>query len=79
MKLFIWYSAKRTTDSYHDEAGVVVVAKSLEDARAIFLSKQERTYMTTEVSQVMIHEPDEVHDLFELDGNCWIFPDAGCC
>lgn len=80
MKLFIWHHAANVTDHYHNEAGVVVLAHSLEQARAIFIAERNAYYGTDpddDPPQVLTKDPDEIHDLSET--KAWIFRDAGCC
>lgn len=78
MKLYIWHHADYVTDNYHPEAGVVVLAHSVEQARAIFQERQLKDYVVNPPApEVLTKEPDEVHDLSTT--KAWIFPDAGCC
>ena len=82
---FIWMAASNTTDNYHNNAGVVIFANSLEEARKIYLSGEdgrfmgEDSYFTVKTdSEILIKDPDTIIDLKEAKG-AFIFQDAGCC
>lgn len=78
MKLFIWKRANETTDSYHSEAGVVVFADSLQDARDILGEKIQSDGIKKE-SEVFSKAPDIEIEVSEITKSFYIFPDAGCC
>jgi hypothetical protein len=89
VKCFIWFEAEETTSSYHAEAGVVIFAESLEQARqkamrliepekeAMQSGKAWRTKMNSS-SSIFTKDPDVTLDQGSFDG-VYVFPDAGCC
>lgn len=81
---FIWMKADATTDNYHDGAGVVIFANSLEEARSLYLSGEDGRYIDSEYtkvkpeSEIMSKDPSTIIDLKDAKG-VFVFPDAGCC
>lgn len=67
MKIFIFEGVDGLTNSYHDGGGLVIVAKDLDEARAI----------NPAIAKI---QPDMT---YELKGDAvsreYIFPDSGCC
>lgn len=77
MKLFIFDSVKKLTDSYHSRGGAAVIAESREAAVAMLTAP-------TECFTPVVEEDEAAAAIeFELCGNhepkVFIFPDAGCC
>lgn len=72
MKLYIWHRADEVTNCWHEEAGIVVLAETLEQA-------MERATLACfpKPRSEPLPPPDLVHDLSVPD--CWVFPDSGCC
>ena len=74
MKIFIWENVEKLTGNWHDNGGVVVMATSLEAARALIKAEAAAGCEALEKA------PDSE---FEVKGKheprLWSFPDAGCC
>ena len=75
MKLFIWRNLRQVTDRYHDDGGVVVVAETLQAARAL-IPRVVRDGDT----EMAIGAPDAEYELRGSDTpRAFVFPDSGCC
>lgn len=72
MKLFLWHSVERATDSYHDEGGIVVIESGLDAA-----GERIRRTCPSDCEALRV-EPDLVADT-NARPRCFVFPDAGCC
>lgn len=70
MNLYVWAYAENATEHWHAEAGVVVLAGSVERARDL-LRGQVR-----DACDVFKAEPKVIGMDQEWVG---VFPDAGCC
>lgn len=86
MRLFIWNRLSFVTDRYHSEAGVVVVASSLEEAVGMVAERSREVrangyFAPNEVlTEVDIPEPDAQYTLSCAQAKrLFVFPDAGCC
>lgn len=88
MKAFIWQNVRNVSTSYHSGGGVLIVAESLEAARARFKAELGPSVDSSEDQDgndndgdVYTSEPDRVLDL--VDGqeplSIMVFKDAGCC
>lgn len=76
MKLFIWPRASDVTENWHPEAGLVVVAEDLEDARDYMRGHK---YVGT-TSDAFTTDPFFTFELAEdRERMCIVFPDSGCC
>ena len=76
-KMFIFDIVCDMTSYYHNDAGVNVVADTIEDAiKMIVEYSQEHcdTPMTT-FSQM----PDAEYEVFADNDAIYVFPNAGCC
>jgi hypothetical protein len=79
LNVYIWHNLERVTDNYHRGGGVVVIAASLDDARAAFLAHYQRCYETDEGSDIETSKPDAVYPCESDETKVFVFPDAGCC
>lgn len=70
MNAYVWQYVDGLTENWHPEGGTVVIAKTLEEARA----------MLPPDCGAQKQEPDAVYTLkVKAEAKVWIFPDAGCC
>lgn len=81
MKAFIWTRVNAMTSNYHASAGVLAVAETVDEARAMAAAYQE---VPSEPIQGRLdslkQEPDLVLDIVgERAKELFVFPDAGCC
>lgn len=75
------------TDREHAEAGVVVVAPSLERARELAASASDfpedhrtgRSGYRVRPLGLLTAEPDVMRHGVDGPEGVWVFPDAGCC
>lgn len=75
MYIFIWEDVKNLTGRYHDGGGLVIVAESLDKARAAYLRDEGKTdcsALTVPPNRVITCADHESPSVF-------VFPDAGCC
>ena len=81
MRVFLWQRVDDMTDSYHNEAGVLVVAVDEERARALVRQAREEQQRgpgaggdsfldAVDASWCLAGAPEE---------RLILFPDAGCC
>ena len=75
MKLFVWNRARRATDNYHDEGGIIAIAETLGRARELLAAQCDNE---DGPCSAMTAEPDLVRDC-EGPEYIAIHPDAGCC
>lgn len=75
MKIFIWERVENLTDSYHHEGGLVIVAESLNDARALYLKE----YPNMKDCEALEIDPDFSYSVISDEAKVFLFPDAGCC
>lgn len=73
--IYVWKRAGGVTEEWHPEAGLVVVALSLEAAREA-LKASPGVKAGCEAFQ---NEPDYVWTLADGLGKVLIFPNTGCC
>ena len=74
MKMFIWERIEEATESWHPEAGLVVVAVSLDAAKFLIANNENLK------PNIEIPEPSKVYELVgEHEPSVLIFPDSGCC
>jgi hypothetical protein len=74
---FIWRMVENMTTSWHDGAGVVAVAGSIERAKELVEAAREKGHKTDGIAigppdatfEAVPGTPEQVH----------VFPDAGCC
>lgn len=76
MKLFLWEEVDHATERYHPEAGIVVIAESLERARDLLRRPDE--YVPSNCG-AYTQEPDYTTEVTDTQERVFIFPDAGCC
>lgn len=77
MNVYIWSRVANLTENFHNEGGLVVVAPSLEKARAFMLDWGVRSYCKAHTT-----DPDASYTLATGGADVpalFIFPDAGCC
>lgn len=82
MKVFIWSFVSPLTGSYHNGGGLTVIAKDLEDARALILASVRDEHVDeAETCSALTKAPDAEHELAraDVDPVVFVFPDAGCC
>lgn len=73
MKAFVWVDIDKVTDNYHPGGGLLVVAESLEAARAL-VAEQVRSDCAA-----LTDEPDRQFDAVAEAPFHVVFRDAGCC
>jgi hypothetical protein len=72
MKMFIWEREEKVTDNYHDEAGIAVIAATLERAQIMIIEYSKGAWRSS--------TPQNSYDLEgSPEEKLFIFPDAGCC
>lgn len=81
MKIFVLEAIDLTT-SYHSSGGLVVVAKDIEQAKALVATYKPTGYAPS--LNVVTDEEWAAADVYELRGSkhepkVRVFPDAGCC
>jgi hypothetical protein len=74
MQLFIWNNVDHASDRYHDDGGVIVIAETLEHARAMLDGYGDREAPC----EAMTKEPDLVRECVGPEYIA-IHPNAGCC
>jgi len=74
-KIFIWDRAENTTECYHNEAAVVIIALTVGQARALLRNNIGNNLK--ESSEVFTKSPDHIVEI--TDHKYFVFPDAGCC
>lgn len=79
MQLFIWKRTGEATWRYHDEAGVVITALNLANARHLFKQWQLEHNCYSERCGVYLLNPDETIPVAPRAHQVLVFPDAGCC
>lgn len=74
MKIFVWERASKVSDFYHDEGGLLIVAKDEARAEELINAEQDVIVTAEEWKDVIVIEAqaDEQERLIT-------FPDAGCC
>ena len=75
MYVFIWENVQNLTHRYHDEGGLVIVAKELAEARAMYLANDGQAncaVLTEPPTRIIACVAQEKPVVF-------IFQDAGCC
>lgn len=79
MYMYIWNHADYTTDNYHEEAGVVIIAETLKIARILARNSEK----IEPDSEIYTKNPDE--DIYlavqnvQTKSSVWVFPNAECC
>jgi predicted fused transcriptional regulator/phosphomethylpyrimidine kinase len=86
VKLMIWNRVEKLTANWHDEGGLVIVARDLEHARAILQESQDRENAerarygdTAGPCEAHTKNPDVVYDVGDAEPRIFVFPDVGCC
>lgn len=75
MNVYIWNRLDRVTTNWHAEGGIVVVADSLDAARALAAAE-----IKVENPDVLTSLPDHTYAIAgEAESRVVVFPDAGCC
>ena len=78
MNIYVWVCVAPVADRYHDSGGVLVAARDLQEARALW-----RDYATEEGldrPDALDEKPDfEWHGVKAKKGEIVVFPDSGCC
>ena len=80
MNVYIWKRVDLLTDSFHSEGGFVVIASSLEGARALTPKREYEEDDDPEYTTPLNTEPDAIIPTVESqEPRVFVFPDAGCC
>ena len=87
MNIYIWQSITNMTDHFHSDAGVLVVAGTVDRARELADEYGSRTdgsnlrMTNTPVGRrkELADDPDFVYPTTENLEQVVVFPDAGCC
>jgi hypothetical protein len=74
MKIFIFESIYKLTDSYHEGGGLVIVAKDEDHAKQLITSDPEIQPTEDEWKSAVVLELAN-----EEDPRFWTMPNAGCC
>ena len=81
MNIYIWKRLNSITNNYHSQAGVVILAASLE--RAVTLIKEYQLEQHKDWKNKPDFEeicsPDFTCNTLFTEEQVFIFPDAGCC
>lgn len=75
MNIYIWENVSNLTYRYHDEGGLVIIAKDLDQARTMYRAQGGEvncTALTQKPTRVIACAGEETPTVF-------VFPDAGCC
>ena len=84
MKVFVWEDLDRVSNNYHSNGGLLVVASTLEEAKAL-VEKPMPSYKGQpeqywEQSVKIDQRPDYVFDVVgQVEPMVLVFPNAGCC
>lgn len=71
MKIFIWERLENVSDNWHREGGLVIVAETLDEAKALVANNE---YIKIDKA------PDYVYEISkEATKRFIVFPDSGCC
>jgi len=74
MKIFVFKRIDKCSDRYHEEGGLVIIAKDVEHAKEL---------LKTDKSIEVTDKEWETVESFALADNVepkfWAMPDAGCC
>lgn len=76
MKAFLWEYLSNVTHSYHNGGAVLVIAESLEDAKAQV--PRVRDEYAGDPTPEPVGEPDYVWPI-EAEPAVFVFEDSGCC
>lgn len=79
MQIFIWDRVAHATWRLHHEAGVVIIALTLANARHMFKEWQNEHSCYDERSSVYLLEPTVTIPIAPRAHKVFVFPDAGCC
>lgn len=81
-QIFIWRNVEPVSDYYHSNGGLVVIAKSLEEARGLAMEKLNRVEGAA-TAVWLTEDPDIILPLLtgmiKDEDRVLVFPDAGCC
>lgn len=84
MNAYVWQDTCPVSDNYHEDGGLLVVAPSLDEARADALAQliEERGGYSTvdyESARWLSDDPTVVLDDVVGERVVIVFPNAGCC
>lgn len=79
MHLYIWKRVSDATWRMHHEAGVVIIALNLANARHLFKQWQIEHLCHEERCAVYLLPPDMAIPIAPRAHEVLVFPDAGCC
>ena len=74
MKIYVFERIDKCSDNYHEEGGLVVIAKDVEHAKKLLKSDDSITVTDKEWGEV---ESFALAD--NVEPKFWVMPDAGCC
>ena len=81
MKVFVWERLSCVSENYHQEGGLLIIAKDMSRAIEIVQEKVDTTSGYYKVDcDAKTKEPTLVYDTTDdAEERAMIFPDAGCC
>ena len=74
MKIFVFQRIDTCSDNYHEEGGLVVIAKDVEHAKELLKTDNAISVTDEEWKNV---ESFALAD--NVEPKFWVMPDAGCC
>ena len=78
MQLYIWEDISPVSSYYRDSGGVVVIASSLEEARAMW-GEHVKEYDLHDRSALDTEPDDTINIADGKEPRVWVFMNAGCC
>lgn len=74
MKLYVFEDCDKVSDHYHENGGLVVIAKDRASAKDIANKTNGVTVNDQEVAEAIEYELNG-----KVENKVYTFPDAGCC
>ena len=74
MKIFVFERIDKCSDNYHEEGGLVVIAKDVEQAKELL-----KTDNSIEVTDEEWQNVESFALVDNVEPKFWVMPDAGCC
>ena len=72
-KLYVWEDVATVSDHYHSDGGIVVLARTLKEARQVL----KDAYPDAKIKRT---EKPLIMPLADITAPlAWVFPNAGCC
>ena len=74
MKIYVFERIDKCSDNYHEEGGLVVIAKDVEHAKELL-----KTDNSIEVTDKEWEDVESFALADNVEPKFWVMPDAGCC